>query len=55
MEFKMINKQKATIYEFFKYIWVQKKLILLLGINDFKQRYSKSYLGLKYQRKKNLR
>lgn len=42
----MINKQKATIYEFFKYIWVQKKLILLLGINDFKQRYSKSYLGL---------
>ena len=42
----MERKQGVSIYQFFKYIWDQKKLILSLAKNDFKQRYSKSYLGL---------
>ena len=42
----MQRKRNTTMIDFFKYIWSRKSLILSLGINDFKKRYSSSYLGL---------
>ena len=39
-------KNIQGIYNFFRYILKQRNLIFSLSINDFKQKYSKSYLGL---------
>lgn len=39
-------KSIKGIYNFLNYILKQRRLIVSLAINDFKQKYSKSYLGL---------